>query len=199
MNSSDVFLEYIFWVLQFKKCIKRGRWSALKKNSYLFSIYIKLKYLYKIILCPLKIFSQTISWGGVGVRLNGCFAACYSAGGLYTLLSYMGFNWLYSCMYRAKMRQQYMLKESPTYDWFVHCCCEPCALCQEYRELENRGHDMTIGIIMNYSHESRFSLFIFFILSIVLDFQQSIFDKNKVKLRDKQSIKFSKIERKMTI
>lgn len=65
MKSSDVFLEYIFWVLQFKKCIRRGCWSALKKNSYLFSIYIKLKYLYKIILCPLKIFSQTISWGGL--------------------------------------------------------------------------------------------------------------------------------------
>jgi hypothetical protein len=27
----------------------------------------------------------------------------------------------------------------------VHFFCEPCALCQEYRELRNRGFDMGIG------------------------------------------------------
>jgi len=44
------------------------------------------------------------------------------------------------------MRQQYMLKDSPCCDCLVHCCCESCALCQEYRELENRGFDMERGM-----------------------------------------------------
>jgi hypothetical protein len=30
-------------------------------------------------------------------------------------------------------------------DCLVHFCCETCALCQEYRELKNRGYDMSIG------------------------------------------------------
>lgn len=43
------------------------------------------------------------------------------------------------------MRQQYLLKKSPCGDCLVHCFCEACALCQEYRELKNQGVDMSIG------------------------------------------------------
>ncbi|KAF3792559.1 hypothetical protein EJ110_NYTH08468 [Nymphaea thermarum] len=52
---------------------------------------------------------------------------------------------LYSCFYRSKMRAHFNLEESPCPDWIVHCCCESCALCQEYRELKNRGFDLEIG------------------------------------------------------
>jgi Cys-rich protein (TIGR01571 family) len=53
---------------------------------------------------------------------------------------------LYSCVYRTKMRATYDLDEGECPDFLVHWCCEPCALCQEYRELKNRGFDMGIGM-----------------------------------------------------
>nr|GMD26425.1 protein PLANT CADMIUM RESISTANCE 2-like [Ipomoea batatas] len=53
------------------------------------------------------------------------------------------------------MREQYMLKESPCGDCLVHCFCESCALCQEYRELKNRGFDMSIGWHGNVERQNR--------------------------------------------
>ncbi|XP_019443878.1 PREDICTED: cell number regulator 1-like [Lupinus angustifolius] len=52
---------------------------------------------------------------------------------------------IYAGLYRQKLRNQYRLEESPCNDYCVHCCCEYCALCQEYRELQNRGYDMMMG------------------------------------------------------
>ncbi|KAG1358730.1 putative Cell number regulator 1 [Cocos nucifera] len=52
---------------------------------------------------------------------------------------------MYSCFYRTKLRQQYSLEKKPCNDCLVHCCCEGLALCQEYRELQRRGFDMSIG------------------------------------------------------
>ncbi|GFP96650.1 protein plant cadmium resistance 3 [Phtheirospermum japonicum] len=43
------------------------------------------------------------------------------------------------------MRSQYMLAEDPCPDCILHFCCEYCALCQEYRELQHRGFDMSLG------------------------------------------------------
>ncbi|XP_071680011.1 cell number regulator 11-like [Lolium perenne] len=34
---------------------------------------------------------------------------------------------------------------SPFMDCCVHMCCESCALCQEYKELENHGFNMSKG------------------------------------------------------
>lgn len=86
--------------------------------------------------------------------MNDCInAACLVSGSLYTLICCLtGCGCLYSCIYRNKMRQQYMLKDTPCCDCLLHWCCEPCALCQEYRELQNRGFDMQLGtyILQNY-------------------------------------------------
>lgn len=79
------------------------------------------------------------------------FAACGASGALYALIAFLtGWSCLYSCFYRTKMRRQYSLPESPCPDIFVHCCCELCALCQEYRELKGRGFDMSIGTNSHY-------------------------------------------------
>ena len=76
-------------------------------------------------------------------------AACGASGALYGLLAYFtGCACIYSCFYRTKLRQQYMLPESPCGDCLVHFCCDSCALCQEYRELKNRGFDMSIGKVI---------------------------------------------------
>jgi len=74
------------------------------------------------------------------------YAGCTCNGAIYaTLLSLSGLACLYSCYYRSKMRAQYELPEAPCMDCLVHFCCETCALCQEYRELKNRGFDLSIG------------------------------------------------------
>lgn len=75
-----------------------------------------------------------------------CAAACTCDGAIYgTLLALTGLACLYSCSYRSKLRAQYDLPEAPCMDCLVHFCCETCALCQEYRELKNRGFDLSIG------------------------------------------------------
>ncbi|KAH7511523.1 hypothetical protein FEM48_ZijujUnG0005500 [Ziziphus jujuba var. spinosa] len=40
---------------------------------------------------------------------------------------------------------QVVLPDTPCPDFIVHCLCEPCALCQEYRELQHRGLDPSLG------------------------------------------------------
>lgn len=72
--------------------------------------------------------------------------ACVENAVLYGLVSVIGLGCMYSCLYRSRLRVQYDLEEEPCQDCLVHFCCEPCALCQEYRELHNRGFDMGIGI-----------------------------------------------------
>lgn len=74
------------------------------------------------------------------------YAACGASGALYTLICcVIGCGCLYSCFYRSKMRQQQNLKGNNCLDCLIHCCCEPCALSQEYRQLENQGFNMVIG------------------------------------------------------
>ncbi|KAF5938348.1 hypothetical protein HYC85_022607 [Camellia sinensis] len=69
--------------------------------------------------------------------------ACGASGAIYALIAAMTRHArCYSCIYRKKLRDQYMLQGSPSCDFLVHCCCEQCALCQEYRELTNRGFDL---------------------------------------------------------
>lgn len=76
-----------------------------------------------------------------------CFplAACSTHGCVYCLLMTVQFQWLYSCVYREKLRSKYGLPDEPCCDCCVHFCCEPCALCQEHAELESRGYDPSRG------------------------------------------------------
>jgi Cys-rich protein (TIGR01571 family) len=50
----------------------------------------------------------------------------------------------------SETAKQYMLKENPCWDWCVHLFCLHCALCQEYRELKNRGFDVSAGKLLIY-------------------------------------------------
>ncbi|XP_039042279.1 protein PLANT CADMIUM RESISTANCE 4-like [Hibiscus syriacus] len=48
--------------------------------------------------------------------------------------------------YRKKLRQRFGLVEAPASDRVIHSVLEHCALCQEYRELNNRGINPALGI-----------------------------------------------------
>jgi Cys-rich protein (TIGR01571 family) len=89
-----------------------------------------------------------ITFGQIAEIVDRGSTSCGASAALYTLIiafSGSGLQCIYSCFYRSKLRAQYSLEETPCPDCCVHFCCERCALCQEYRELKNRGFEMSIG------------------------------------------------------
>ncbi|KDP42302.1 hypothetical protein JCGZ_01626 [Jatropha curcas] len=106
--------------------------------------------------CMITCFCPCITFGQIAEILNEGSTSCASRGAVYgLLLAFTGFACLYSCFYRSKLRGQYDLEEAPCVDCLVHCCCETCALCQEYRELKSRGFDMGIGWEANMQRQKR--------------------------------------------
>ncbi|KAJ4959965.1 hypothetical protein NE237_019875 [Protea cynaroides] len=102
-------------------------------------------------------FQVPVPWS---TGLCDCFddisTSCGVSGALYMMILCMtGCSCLYSCFYRSKLRGQYFLEETPCTDFCIHCCCEECALCQEYRELNNRGFDLSIGWHGNVERQNR--------------------------------------------
>ncbi|KAI5677806.1 hypothetical protein M9H77_08756 [Catharanthus roseus] len=96
--------------------------------------------------CCITCWCPCITFGQIADIVDKGDTPCAKSGGLYALISLLsGFGCMYSCLYRNKMRQQYNLPEQPCGDCLVHFCCETCSLCQEYRELKDRGFDMSIG------------------------------------------------------
>ncbi|XP_027096272.2 protein PLANT CADMIUM RESISTANCE 2 [Coffea arabica] len=96
--------------------------------------------------CCLTCWLPCITFGQIAEIVDKGTTSCAASGGFYGLICLApGCGCIYSSFYRSKMRQQYMLPESPRGDRLVHFCCEFCALCQEYRELRNRGFDMSLG------------------------------------------------------
>ncbi|KAK4595191.1 hypothetical protein RGQ29_013572 [Quercus rubra] len=88
--------------------------------------------------CPCITFgriAEIVDQGGIS-----CFRATRNCYCLAHLLG-IGACALYTCTYRSKLRAHYSLPPKPGPDICVHCCCLYCALCQEYRELKNRGLD----------------------------------------------------------
>ncbi|GAB4842246.1 hypothetical protein Ancab_012212 [Ancistrocladus abbreviatus] len=54
-------------------------------------------------------------------------------------------QWIIGSKYRKKLRKKYDLVEAPYGDKVSHFFCPCCSLCQEYRELSNRGLDPALG------------------------------------------------------
>ncbi|KAJ0037634.1 hypothetical protein Pint_22357 [Pistacia integerrima] len=106
--------------------------------------------------CCLTFWCPCIVFGRIAEIVDKGSSSCGVSGALYFLISALtGCGCFYSCCYRSKMRQQYMLSESPCNDCLVHFCCEGCALVQEYRELKGRGFDMSLGWHGNLERQNR--------------------------------------------
>ncbi|XVF85413.1 hypothetical protein PTKIN_Ptkin17bG0116100 [Pterospermum kingtungense] len=96
--------------------------------------------------CCIACWCPCITFGQIAEIVDKGSTSCGASGALYTLIMFItGCPCLYSCFYRSKLRKQYMLKGGGCGDCMLHCFCETCALTQEYRELKNRGFDMSIG------------------------------------------------------
>ncbi|XP_047337846.1 cell number regulator 1-like [Impatiens glandulifera] len=105
--------------------------------------------------CCITGFCPCITFGQIAEIVNKGSPQCGVSGTFYCMLLATGLACLYSCSYRSRLRGQYDLHEAPCVDCLVHFCCETCALCQEYRELKNRGFDMGIGWEANVDRQTR--------------------------------------------
>ncbi|KAL3830754.1 hypothetical protein ACJIZ3_019556 [Penstemon smallii] len=96
--------------------------------------------------CCMTCWCPCITFGRVAEIVDRGSTSCGASGALYTLIAWVtGCACIYSCLYREKMRKQYMLQGDTCNDCLLHFFCESCALCQEHRELQNRGFDMALG------------------------------------------------------
>ncbi|KAK1552963.1 hypothetical protein Q3G72_026416 [Acer saccharum] len=81
-----------------------------------------------------------VTFGQIADVLDNGHTTCATSGIIYAVAPC-----LVSRPYRKKLRQRFGLVEAPSSDWIVHSIFEPCALCQAYRELANRGLDPALG------------------------------------------------------
>ncbi|XP_027168005.1 protein PLANT CADMIUM RESISTANCE 6-like [Coffea eugenioides] len=91
-----------------------------------------------------------VTFGQIAEIVDSGQTSCGTSGMLYGLIAcFIAMPCLLSCTYRTKLRNRYGLMEAPAPDWMIHCFCEWCALCQEYRELKERNLDPSIGWLGN--------------------------------------------------
>ncbi|KAJ6765106.1 DUF614 FAMILY PROTEIN-RELATED [Salix koriyanagi] len=96
-----------------------------------------------------------VTYGQVAEIVDNGQSSCATNGMMYGLVAFcIGMPCLLSCGYRSKLRARYGLIEDPAPDWLTHWLFEWCALCQEYRELNNRGLDPAIGWQGNISMQN---------------------------------------------
>lgn len=96
--------------------------------------------------CCLTCFCPCIAFGQIAEIADSGNPSCVLSGLLCYLLTHLTYiSPIYTCFYRKKLRAKFNLPEKPCADCLVHCCCLCCALCQEYRELKNRGLDPALG------------------------------------------------------
>ncbi|XVF15568.1 hypothetical protein REPUB_Repub09cG0165500 [Reevesia pubescens] len=79
--------------------------------------------------CLFTCFCPCVTFGQIAEIVNKGSISCAASGAVYGLVA------LTDCL--------------------VHFCCETCSLCQEYRELNNRGFDMGIGWQANMDRQGR--------------------------------------------
>eukprot|EP00271_Cylindrocystis_brebissonii_P014255 TRINITY_DN35554_c0_g1_i1.p2 TRINITY_DN35554_c0_g1~~TRINITY_DN35554_c0_g1_i1.p2 ORF type:complete len:173 (-),score=22.11 TRINITY_DN35554_c0_g1_i1:905-1423(-) len=100
------------------------------------------------IWCPCILVGQNVellSDGRTGFS-TGCIVS-------YFLLNFFPIlTCIYTCGYRRRLREKFNLPPGcgggttpgRCHECCIHCCCLQCALCQETRELKNRGWDPSI-------------------------------------------------------
>ncbi|KAG5010485.1 hypothetical protein GLYMA_07G185200v4 [Glycine max] len=104
--------------------------------------------------CCLTFWCPCASFGRIGEIVDKGTTSCCLHGSLFCLLG--GFSYLagiYACMYRTKIRRQYGIEGHQCADFLLSCFCSACTLCQEYRELQARGFDVSAECIYRLERE----------------------------------------------
>ncbi|KAK3406014.1 hypothetical protein EUGRSUZ_K02209 [Eucalyptus grandis] len=106
--------------------------------------------------CFITCVSPCITFGQNAEIIDRGNIACMRAASLCCLLSSTWiFSFFYTCTYRTKLRGLYSIRGNQCGDCFAHLCCQPCALCQEYRELKNRGFNPSFGWVANQERRTQ--------------------------------------------
>ncbi|KAE8667290.1 Cell number regulator 1 [Hibiscus syriacus] len=106
--------------------------------------------------CCITCWCPCVTFGRIAEIVEEGSTSCGARGAVYTLIAVFtgcGCACIYSGFYRQRMRSRYRLEEGRCNDCCLHLCCERCALCQEYRELKNRGFDMSLGCHGNMARQ----------------------------------------------
>ncbi|GLJ49718.1 hypothetical protein SUGI_1055070 [Cryptomeria japonica] len=120
-------------------------------------------------LCCLTLWCPCVTFGQIAEIVDEGSPSCGVSGAIYGLLCFTGialaaitglgclsgFGWCYSCTYRSRMRAKFNLAEIPCTDCLLHCCCDLCALCQEYKELKHRGYEPALGWTENLRRQQQ--------------------------------------------
>ncbi|XP_072971840.1 uncharacterized protein [Typha angustifolia] len=94
----------------------------------------------------LTLLAPCVTFGQITEILDEGRTSCTTSGSLYFLATFaIILPSLLSTNLRTRLRTSFNLMADPGPDLFVHLCFEYCALCQEYRELKNRGLNPEIG------------------------------------------------------
>nr|XP_004503403.2 protein PLANT CADMIUM RESISTANCE 2-like [Cicer arietinum] len=106
--------------------------------------------------CCLTLWCPCISFGRVAEIVDRGTSSCCVHAMLYCLLGgFSQFGSLYACIYRTKLRKFYGIKGTQFCDCVASCCCVSISICQEYRELEARGFDVSVGWDKNMQMRTR--------------------------------------------
>ncbi|XP_061994339.1 cell number regulator 10-like [Rosa rugosa] len=95
--------------------------------------------------CCITCLLPCVTFGRIAEIVDEGRSSCFNQGCVYGLLMMVQCQWLYSCIYREKLRKKFCLPDQPCCDCCVHFSCELCALCQEHAELKARGFDPSKG------------------------------------------------------
>ncbi|XP_058772273.1 protein PLANT CADMIUM RESISTANCE 3-like [Vicia villosa] len=106
--------------------------------------------------CCLTLWCPCVAFGRVAEIVDkGTTSSCVH-GLLYCLLGgFSHFGSIYACIYRTKLRRVFGIHGSQTCDCIASCCCVHISLCQEHRELEARGFNVSAGWKGNVQMGSR--------------------------------------------
>ncbi|KAI3685553.1 hypothetical protein L6452_34801 [Arctium lappa] len=113
----------------------------------LFQCTSNIKNCFTTMLCPCITFgeiAEILTEGHTPWYEPAALCACLGA----TSFVFIFLLWLtfpYTCLYRLKMRRKYKLKGSLLEDCTINAFCGWCALCQQYRELDHQGFNVSIG------------------------------------------------------
>ncbi|KAI3971044.1 hypothetical protein MKX01_024691 [Papaver californicum] len=100
-----------------------------------------------------------VAFGQIAEIVDEGQSTCSTSGIIYSaILFFTAAPCLISCGYRSKLRSKYDLIEVPAADWMTHVFFEWCALCQEYRELKNRGYDPAIGKLFFFLPQTSYAI-----------------------------------------
>ncbi|KAK1376544.1 Cell number regulator like [Heracleum sosnowskyi] len=93
-----------------------------------------------------------VTFGQISEIINEGQTSCWEGCMLYAIVSlFLGagtaglLTGIFGGWYRNKLREKYKLRGTIFNDFLVHALCEPCALCQEYRELGRFGFEVPLG------------------------------------------------------